>query len=231
MNPENRHQHWEVYGVAVVVSGAVLAGLVFKGVTGETVSEAVKDIGAALIPILTAFLAARLVTREMDTSERFLRAGEDALRDIQRRAPEWLSGPKAHRESYDPENPGKAGRYLYLQKGGAGDKAQFVPVLPLKEGVVEIRVPKAGVVLLGRAQKGERDQQELAQKEIQAAIQREVNAALEARWKGTYAKPEYQHADIAIVVDFDETRLGPRKFRKAVVDCVEAAHRAVFGSR
>ena len=37
MSPDGRHQHWELYGVAIVVSVAVLAGLVFKGVTGESV--------------------------------------------------------------------------------------------------------------------------------------------------------------------------------------------------
>jgi len=208
-----------VWGVALIVSIAVVLGMVFKGVSGESVSDAVKDLGAALIPILSAVLAARLVTREMDPAERFLQMGEEALRGVQRQHPDLLSGPKANRENYDPENPGKAGRYLFFQKGAQGKKGQFVPIPQLKEGIVEIRVPKTTLLLLGWQREG----LEQVQLDVLATVRRAVEDVIKERWTGACEVLEHKHADIAIVVDFDEAKLGPRKFSRAVTDCVEAA--------
>lgn len=217
MDIEKGNQNWEIWGVAIVVSLAVLIGLFFKGVTGESVSDAVKDIGAALIPILAAFVAARLVTREMDPAERFLRAGESSLDSIKKKHPDILSGPKASRENYDPENPGKVGRYLFFQK--KGQKAQFVPVLPFREGIVEIRVPMTALLQMGYEREG--------LEEIQKGILKKVNNEVENRLKrffpDTYEILEHKHKDIAIAVDFSELKLGPRKFAKVVTCCVEAA--------
>lgn len=220
MNHE-KQPHWEAWGAAVVVSIAVLAGLVFKGISGETVTDAVKDIGGAVIPILAAFVAARLVTSQMDPSERIKRAGESGLGFIRQRYSEYLSGPKANRESYDPENPRKAGRYLFFQRGTQGRKAQFIPVEPLKEGIVEIRVPKTTLLILG----AERESLEGIQQNILKKVQAAVTDSLERNWRGDYEILEHKHPDIAVLIDFNEGNLGPRKFRQAVIDCAESAIR------
>lgn len=218
MNTENQ-QRWEIWGVGVVVSIAVLLGLVFKGVSGETVADAVKDIGAALIPILAAFLAARIVTGQMDPADRIQQAGEEALRTLQKNHSDLLSGPKANRENYDPENPGKGGRYLFIQRKGQGKKAQLIPVLPLREGIVEIRVPRTTLLVLG----AEREGLEQLQQETLAKVRAAVEELLRRDWTNTYEIMEHKHQDIAIAVDFEESDLGPKKFGKAVAACGEAA--------
>lgn len=223
MNPGGQRQEWGVWAAAVVVSVAVMVGLLFRGLNGETAADAVRDIGGALIPILAAFVAARLVTRQMDPAQRFARAGEAALQKLQRSHSEILSGPKANSESYDPDNPGKAGRYLFFQSRGQGRRAQFIPVLPLPEGIVEIRVSLTTLLLFGF----EREGLEQVRDSTQASVRAAVEAALQRRWAGTYdildhTRPGKQ-SDIAIVVDFDESRLGPRRFGQAVLDCGTAA--------
>lgn len=220
---EDSKQRWEVWGVGLVVTLAVLVGLRFKGISGESVAEAVKDVGAALIPILAAFLAARIVTGEMDPADRFQQAGEEALRALQRSRPDILSGPKANSEDYDSENPGKRGRYLFVQKRGQGRKGQLIPVTPLREGIVEIRVNMTALLVLGL----EREGLEQVQQQVVAKVRAEVTAMLQRDWEGSFELLAHKSGDVAVVVDFDESKLGPRRFTKAVIACGTAALRAL----
>lgn len=252
MGSEKLRENWEIWGIALVVSGAVLAGLVFRGVTGDTLSDAVKDIGAALIPIVTAFLAARLVIREMDQSQRFQQAGEEALSRIQAAHSDWLQGPKYDKLNLDENKPGKAGRYLFVQKSTGSRRGQFVPVAHLRYGVVQIRVNRTAVILLGLAEQKDTASLEKQQKRLQQEIAKAVEAVVDRRWKQFLEPPakdkdnesdssaseseesepkRVKHADIAIEVDFDERKLGPRKFRKAVQECVEAACRVIEAAK
>lgn len=50
-----------------------------------------------------------------------------------------------------------------------------------------------------------------------------VEKCLEKEWKDKYTIPDFKHPDIAIVVDFDEDDLRPKKFGQAVYACGEAA--------
>jgi hypothetical protein len=227
MDLDKRRQEWEVWGAAIVVSLAVIAGLFYRGINGETVADAVKDVGAAVIPILAAFVAARLVIRQMDPAERFSRAGEAALEDLQKRHADVLAGPKANKEDYDSENPGKAGRYLFFQMASQGRKAQFIPVLPLKQGVVEIRVPKTTLLQVGF----DRDGLEQAQLQVLASVRSAVEKVLQRDWPGVHEILTPKHPDIAIAVDLDETGLGPKRYRQAVAACGTAALEAVLSSR
>ena len=218
MKDDNKNQ-WEVWLVAIVVSIAVLAGLAYKGLTGETIADGVKDIGAAIIPILSAFVAARLVTRQMDPAERFLRAGEAALSKLQAKHQDWLSGPKPDKEDYDEKNPGKADRYLFVQRGGKKLRAQLVRISPLRQGIVEIRVSKRTLQILDV-----KEGLEQAQKDMREKVKGAVVATLDRDWKKTpYEILDHKDQDIAIVVDFDESKLRPKQFGQAVVACAETA--------
>ena len=219
MDTEKHQQNLEVWMAALVVVIAVFLGLHFKGVSGETVTEAITDIFGALIPILSAFVAARLVVRQMDPAERFQRAGEDALAKLAVKHPSLLSGPKASRENYDPENPGKAGRYLFYQKPRQKQKAQFIPVFPLRSGIVEIRISRTALLLLGVG----REMLERVQQDALARVEKSVETMMQQSWPEAYEILEHKHPDISIVVDFDEASLGVRKFRKAVYQVADTA--------
>ncbi|MFH1529508.1 MAG: hypothetical protein ABIK09_02110 [Pseudomonadota bacterium] len=216
MGSEDRQQHWEIWGVAAVVTIAVLVGLVIKGFSGETVVDAIKDIGSVAVPILAAVLAARLVIREMDPEQRFVRTGEDGLRAIQKKHPTILSGPKPNTENYDSDNPGNAGRYLFFQKNHKGHRSQLVPVLPFAMGVVEVRVSKRTLQLLGLPM----DDLETISKQVREAVLSSVKSTMA---DDAFEVLESKNPNIAVAIDFDEGRIGPRGFRKSVLLCVDSA--------
>jgi len=229
VNKEDIRDQWDIWGVAAVVSIAVLAGLCFKGITGESIADGVKDIGAALIPILSAFVAARLITRQMDPSERIFHAGEDALARLQKRHPQRLSGPKANRENYDDKSPENADKYLFIQKEGKGRKAQLVRVPPLRDGVVEIRDPRTTLLILDTSLDAKRPEElSKAQQSMLKKVSDAVETTLKRDWAGTYELLQSKHQDIAIVIDFDEVKLGYKQFGKAVLACAEAAFDALL---
>ncbi|MDD3925311.1 MAG: hypothetical protein PHT33_01485 [bacterium] len=209
MDIDKQQQNWEVWGAALVVSLAVTAGLLFRGISGETVADAVKDIGAALIPILSAFVTARLVVGRMDPSERFMMAGETALSDLRKRHADILSGPKASREDYDPEKPGKAGRYLFVQLAGQKNKAQFIPMLPLRDGIVEICVSKTTTMLLLGAERGAAEE---AQTGAFASVREAVEKLLQRNWPDVHEVLPCKHSDIAIIISFGPKKNGARDF-------------------
>ena len=223
MKSEKRIADWEVWCVAIVVSLAAIALLHYRGVNGETVAETIQNIGAAVIPILAAFVAARLVMRNMSLDEKCLHVGEDALRRLQAKNPGMLKGPKANRENYDQENSGDVGRYIFFQRNNNGRKAQFIPLQPLKDGIVEIRVPKMAMLLLG----SEREGLETVQQDLLAKVQASVKTMLERNYPGSFEILSHKHEDIAIVVDFDESRLSLRRFGKAVEACADTALKTV----
>ncbi len=221
---ERRRENWEAWAAALVVLLAVVIGLRFKGISGETVTDAVGEVASALIPILSAFVAAGLVMRQMDPAERFMRAGEDALSDLQKRNPGILSGPKASHDSYDPDNPGKAGRYLFFQARGQNRKAQFIPALPLRDGIIEIRVSKTTALLLGADQATAEDVRRAALTAIKTAVQ----TLVERDWPNTHEVLAHKHQDVAIAVNLDESALGLKRYRKAVAKIGNAALQALL---
>lgn len=229
MKKEDYSAQWEVWGVALVVSVAVSSGLAFKGLSGENLADAVKDMGSVIIPILSAFVAAKLVTGQMDPSERIARAGEASLVALREKHRDILSGPKGNRENYDEDNPGGADKYLFVQRDGKGRKAQLIRVSPLREGIVEIRVPKTTLLVLGI---GNEDGLEAAQKEALAQVRDAVQASIQRNVGDSLCEIlPHKHPDIAVVVDFDESKLGPKKFGAAVMACGEAAVEALISRR
>jgi hypothetical protein len=163
----------------------------------------------------------------MDPTERSMRLGEAALRDLQKHHADVLSGPKANREDYDPDDPGKAGRYLFFQLAGQRRKAQFIPVLPLRDGIVEIRVPKTTILMLGADQGA----LEAVQREVLASTRAAVEKLLQQNWPDSYEVLVHKHPDIAIAVDLDEAGLSPKRYQRAVTIIANAALEAVLSSR
>jgi hypothetical protein len=215
----------------------------------------VKDIGAALIPILAAFVSARLVTRQMDPAEQRRRAAEEALAALAKANNEWLSGPKANSANYDPENPGKAGRYLFFQRNGKGIRGQFIPLKPLDEGILEIRVQAQTLKLLGVQPGPDGWGPHIAKvvdqtrKDVLATVDRlglkpvveqiypveekegreseAEKSAADFDAKVGRSKPEKSDPSLALVIDFDELHMKPAQYRAGLIACGQAAYEAV----
>ena len=203
------------WGAAALVAFAVAWGLSYRGISGENVADAVRDIGTALVPIFAALFAARLVSRDKDPSERCVREGEDALRAVQKGHSGVLSGPKFNRDSYDSDKPPGAGRYLFVQKGGKGNKGQLVPVVPFREGIVQVQVSDTTRKVLGITQ---------GLDETHLQVREAVEALLKSRFpKVEYEPVETKNPRVVLTVDFDEHALPPRTFGRIVRAVAEEA--------
>lgn len=222
MDAERIREALEKWGAVLLVVFAVAWGLMYRGISGETLADALKDVGGALVPIFAAFFAARLVRADLAPGQRFLQAGEDAIRAVQSEYPSLLQGPKYDRQGYNPEAGGKGDRYLFHQVSTGRSRASFVPISPLSEGVVAITVSKKNLVILSRAGTPEAD----ARRAVNDAVVRELERL------GRDALPHEVIDDVkgrtAIAIDFDEEAMGARRFRRAVARIVAVAHEAVL---
>jgi len=221
MDGDRIQEHLEKWGAVLLVAFAVAWGMSYKGLSGETLADALKDVGAALVPIFAAMFAARLVRRDLPSEQRFRAEGERALRRIQRANPTILQGPKYDRDGYDPEAGGKGDRYLFVQALPKKSRASLVPLSPLSEGIVAVTVSKKNLVILDRAAAGE--------VEARTAVRDAVTSLLaQERYVGRFEILESKNKRAAIVVDFDEDSMGSRRFRAAVEAVVDVAVKALL---
>ena len=221
MDGDRIQEQLEKWGAVLLVAFAVAWGISYRGLSGETLADAVKDVGAALVPIFAAMFAARLVRRDLPLEQRYLAEGERALRAVQKRFPEILQGPKYDRKDYDPSGGGD--RYLFIETKRGGKKASFVPLSPLAEGVVMISVSAQNLVNLGL----DKTRSKEAQEAIHSAV---MKVLTEGSFAGRYeildsAKKER----VAIIVDFDEQAMTVRSFGRAVQAVITAAVKALEG--
>lgn len=225
--PQHDKGAWVVAGVT---SAAVIAGLSFKGVSGETVSDAVKDIGGTLLPLVGALVAAGMVTRKMDAEASVLEIAESALRRVQDKNRGRLTGPKSNKSEPDDGggknevedgNEDRANRYLFVQvskDGKKGKKGQFIPVAPLEDGILTIKIQRQALKSLGI----EGDLY-VAQEHIIPVIRERVAAVAEKHWKNNHVLIPTKDKNVAINIDFDEGAMSKREFGKAVEQCAGAA--------
>ena len=218
----DRIKEWaEKGGAVLIVVLAVAWGLSYKGLSGETLADALKDIGGAIVPVFAALFAARLVREDAPREQRYLAEGERALRAVQKRFEKKLQGPQYLREGYDPEGGGKGDRYLFIQALAGRVKASLVPLSPLAEGIVAITVSKQNLINLGRSTTPEEG--------AHAAVKTAVEAILQGgRFTGQFEILQSKNKRAAIVVDFDEEAMGVRRFRGAVEAVVTAAVEALL---
>ena len=225
--PQHDKGAWVVAGVT---SAAVIAGLSFKGVSGETVSDAVKDIGGALLPLVGAMVAAGMVSRKMDEEASVLEIAESALRRVQDKNRGLLTGPKSNKSEPDDGggksevedgNEDGAKRYLFVQvskDGKKGMKGQFVPVAPLEEGILTIKIQRQALQGLGIE-----GDLHAAQEHLVPVIHERVAAVAERQWKNKHVLIPTKDKNVAINIDFDEGAMTKREFGRAVEQCAGAA--------
>ena len=229
-----------IFGVVGTLS--IVLGLVFKGFNLENVLDAVKDISGFIVGIAVFLIAAHLSQK----SRTFLDVANDALAKLQRTSQGVLEGPKYDKSDYgskeadiaeDAENPKAAEKtkrmqYLFFSAQSWNKKVAFVPLDPLEEGILDIRVSKATLVNLGYAS-ADATAEKIA--EVQAAVSRDVNSLIGKYGKDcqimyskdpsiieTGSKPS-RYANSAIIIDFDEKALGFKKFQQFILECGQSA--------
>ena len=168
------------------------------------------------IPVLVLLVANAL----RKDSKSFSQIGKEALEVVRKNHAEYLIGPRYNRDNYDPEK-GQGLEYLFIKKPNSKQKAKFVPVKPLDEGVLVIYVQKgtlADALNYGRGNVTDDDINK-----IKTDVKNAVQDLIQNKYNNYYDIIENSNADTAIMIDFREQEMGKKKFAKAIAECVEKA--------
>lgn len=170
------------------------------------------------IPVLV-LLVATTIKKE---NKSFSQIGKEALFVIQKKNEDFLMGPRFNRENYDPEK-GKGVEYLFVTNIDPKSKlrAKLIPIQPLDEGVLAIYVQK-GTLVYGLNYSSEQATPEEIKK-IQTEVFNSVSELIQRKYVGLYEILPNSKDDTAIIIDFNEEKMGKKKFTKAISECTELA--------
>jgi len=170
------------------------------------------------IPVLV-LLVATTIKKE---NKSFSQIGKEALLFIQKKNEDFLMGPRFNRENYDPEK-GKGVEYLFVTNIDPKSKlrAKLIPIQPLDEGVLAIYIQK-GTLVYGLNYSSEQATPEEIKK-IQTEVFSSVSDLIQRKYSGYFEILPNSKEDTAIIIDFNEEKMGKKKFTKAITDCTELA--------
>ena len=206
-----------VLGVFSVI--AIGGSLIQNKFTMDTIFNAVVNFTQVAVPVL-AVLVISIRTRRIN--ETYLKIGKKALEKLQKKHSDILIGPRYnHRENYDPEKE-KGKEYLFIADDTPHSKqrAKFISIPPLDEGVLSIYVQK-GTLVYGLKYKSE-DATDSEIKVIKEAVHKSVIDKLEKKYTKCYSLIK-NTPDAAIIIDFDEKKMTGKLFYDAIYQCAEQA--------
>jgi len=170
------------------------------------------------IPVLV-LLVATTIKKE---NKSFSQIGKEALLFIQKKNEDFLMGPRFNRENYDPEK-GKGVEYLFVTNTDPKSKlrAKLIPIQPLDEGVLAIYIQK-GTLVYGLNYSSEQATPEEIKK-IQTEVFNSISDLIQRKYSGNFEILPNSKEDTAIIIDFNEEKMGKKNFTKAITDCTELA--------
>jgi len=170
------------------------------------------------IPVLVLIVA----TTIKKENKSFSQIGKEALLFIQKKNEDFLMGPRFNRENYDPEK-GKGVEYLFVTNTDPKSKlrAKLIPIQPLDEGVLVIYIQK-GTLVYGLNYSSEQATPEEIKK-IQTEVFNSISELTQKKYAGFYEILPNSKDDTAIIIDFNEEKMGKKKFAKAIIECTELA--------
>ncbi|MCF8255409.1 MAG: hypothetical protein K9J84_12605 [Bacteroidia bacterium] len=170
------------------------------------------------IPVLV-LLVATTIKKE---NKSFSQIGKEALLFIQKKNEDFLMGPRFNRENYDPEK-GKGVEYLFVTNTDPKSKlrAKLIPIQPLDEGVLAIYIQK-GTLVYGLNYSSEQATPEEIKK-IQTEVFNSISDLIQRKYSGNFEILPNLKEDTAIIIDFNEEKMGKKNFTKAITDCTELA--------
>ena len=214
-----------IFGLVGMI--AIFLNLHLKGYGEENWLDAIKDI-AGLIVVLAVFVASIRISSRSGT---FTDVARIKLDNLQKANPNFLSGPRYNRDGYDPEK-GQGLEYLFFRHHDLKSKlkVKLIPIQPLEEGVLVMYIQK-GTLVYGLNYKSEEATPEEIKK-IQAKIETAVLSFIQNKLnKNFYDILPNSKDDTAIIIDFDENRMGKRKFAATVNGCLVCALKVLKDNR
>jgi len=205
---------------------AIILNLNFKGFTPINFLDALKDLVGLSITIAVFLIAYSISSK----SKSYLDSGLRALEKLKSENENILLGPEYDKSDYNPEEAGKSQRmkYLFFAKHRYIKKVAFIPLEPIEQGILDIRVSKATLVNFGYDSKDA--EIEKAIQEVQAKVYEEMIKLLSSKYNGLFEilnnnevgqKSKYPNS--AIVIDFNEDKMKFKGLEKAVYRCALVA--------
>jgi hypothetical protein len=216
----NKDKINEVLSIALgIMSVLAIIGLLIKNNFNTTeLLGSIVNFTQVAIPVLV-LLVATTIKKE---AKSFSQIGKEALIHIQKKNKDFLLSPRYNRENYDPER-GQGLEYLFITNNDSNSKlrVKFIPIQPLDEGVLTIYIQK-GTLVYGLNYSTEQATPDVI-KNIQTDVFNSVSDTLNRKYSGSYEILENSKEDTAIIIDFNEEKMGKKKFTKAISECTELA--------
>jgi hypothetical protein len=204
-------------GIGII---AIFINLHIKGYTNENWFDAIKDI-AGLIVVLAVFIATIKIRNKSRT---FTDVARSKLEKLQKLNTDLLIGPRYNRENYDPEK-GQGIEYLFVtnEKKESTRRAKFISIPSLETGVLIIYIQPATLADALNYGRGKITEDDILN--VQKAVSDSVCELLKKKYSAFYNEKELikTKGEIAIMVDFDEQKMGKNKFAKAIEECTKEA--------
>lgn len=221
---------------------AIVLALGLKGVNGENILDAIKDIAGLGTILFVAVIAIRVRKSSISLKD----IGEQALEKLRKENEGLLSGPEFSSLAPDSDKSVRM-KYLFFKRTKESTwkkKVAFVPLDLLSDGILDIRVMKSTLANRGvksppdeeikRWQSGVRDRVKqvltrLRSDQYKIMHPSEEDAADEDEDNESKltskASPKVPNSAITIAFDKD---MKHRDFAKVVYDCAKEAMNAVF---
>lgn len=195
---------------------AIIGIIVRSNFDINEILESVINFTQVAVPVIVLLATIQWKRKSIDQSQ----LTRELMQTIQKKYSDILSGPKYSRDNYDPEK-GQGKEYLFIGNLASKQKAKFIPIQPLEEGILVIYIQKGTLVW------GLNYSSETATKEEIIRIRTQVNSAIKKIIIDEYSTlceilPN-TNDDWAIMVDFDENKMGQNKLGKAIEEFVECA--------
>ncbi|MCX6258627.1 MAG: hypothetical protein NTW49_12130 [Bacteroidia bacterium] len=212
---------------SIIGSLAIIINLSIKGFNTENGLDAVKDLVGLLVTV-AVFLVAYSISNK---SKSFIDVGRIALEMLRTKYVKVLKGPQFDKSDYNPDDSTKSQRmqYLFFTEDQYPKKVAFIPLDPIEQGILDIRVSKATFVNFGHDTKDPNTDKLFL--DIQSKIYIDLEKYLTLKYSGLFKilnnnnsetkKTKFKNS--AIVIDFDEEKLKMKGLKKAIYNCSERA--------
>ena len=170
------------------------------------------------IPVLVLLVASTINRNTKSISQ----IGKETLSNIQKKNEGFLIGPRYNRENYDLDK-GKGIEYLFVTNNNPKSKlrAKLIPIQPLEEGVLAIYIQKGTLVYGLNYPSDQASPEEI--KKIQDDVFNSISDLIQNKYSGFYDILPNSKEDTAIIIDFNEEKMGKNKFLNAISECTELA--------
>ncbi len=217
MSDQNRLGPTEIIPPLVAV-GATVVWITIDGFTGESIAQALTSLCTMFVILIPIY--SHILKKPKDTH---MEAGLRACRDVQKKYPFFLAGPKYRKDDYAPESQHTDHQYLFIQRPDSRRKSSFVAVTPFKKGIIEFGLTHTSLELL-------KIKREFS--EVKHELHNSILAFVGQHYSKLFIEKNVdRYENICVVLDFDMEKVSVKDFRKITFTITEHALKSLLAMR